>query len=65
MSYAFVQDVPATWTAYLEIAETLAATCPEGMVIHAAGPTDEGFRMIGIWESREACARFRAERLSL
>ena len=64
MSYAVVQDVPATWAAYLGIAETLSATCPEGLVIHAAGPTDEGFRMIGIWETRESCDRFRAERLS-
>ena len=61
MSYAFVQDVPATWDTYRGIAETLSADCPEGLVVHAAGPTDEGFRMIGIWESRETWDRFRDE----
>jgi hypothetical protein len=63
MSYAFVQDVPATWDTYREIAEALGPTAPTGLVLHAAGPTDEGFRMIGIWESREAWDRFRDERL--
>ena len=64
MRYAFVQDVPATWEAYRSIAATLSPDCPEGLVVHAAGPTDEGFRMIGIWDSRETWDRFRDERLS-
>ena len=63
MSYAFVQDVPATWGTYRELAENLGEAAPEGLVIHVAGPTDEGFRMIGIWDSREAWDGFRAERL--
>lgn len=59
MSYAFVQDIPATWDTYIGIAEVLGASAPEGLVIHVAGPTEEGFRMIGIWDSREAWHRFR------
>ena len=64
MSYAYVQDVPATWDTYRDIAETMSPDCPKGLVAHAAGPTDEGFRMIGIWHSREAWDRFRDDRLS-
>jgi hypothetical protein len=64
MSYAFVQDVPATWDTYGALAKTLSPDCPEGLVVHAAGPTDEGFRMIEIWDSRETWDRFRDERLS-
>ena len=64
MHYAFVQDVPATWDAYRSIAGTLSPDSPEGLIVHAAGPTDEGFRMIGIWDSRETWDRFRDERLS-
>ena len=65
MSYAFVQDVPATWDTYREHrGNALNWTDPEGLVVHAAGPTDEGFRMIGIWDSRETCDRFRDEHLS-
>jgi hypothetical protein len=63
MRYAFVQDVPATWDTYRGVAETLDAESPEGLVIHVAGPTDEGFRMIGIWDSRDAWDLFREDRL--
>lgn len=63
MSYAFVQDTPATWDRYLGIAEALDAVSPEGLLMHVAGPTEEGFRMIGIWDSRETWARFRDQRL--
>jgi hypothetical protein len=31
---------------------------PDGLILHAAGRTDEGFRIIEIWESEEACRRF-------
>ena len=62
MSYAFVQDIAATWEQYEHLAAAIAAR-PEGLVIHVAGPTDEGFRIIGVWESEAAWERFEAERL--
>ena len=34
---------------------------PEGQVSHIAGPTPEGFRVIDVWESREAFERFEHE----
>ena len=58
MRYACVQDVPASWETYLEIIDGLEGTAPAGLLIHAAGPTDEGFRMIEVWESKAACDRF-------
>ena len=60
MSYAFVQDIAATWEQYEQLAAAIAAP-PEGLVIHVAGPTDEGFRIIGVWESEAAWERFKAE----
>ena len=60
MSYAFVQDIAATWQQYERLAEAVAAR-PEGLVLHVAGPTDEGFRIIGVWESESAWERFKAE----
>jgi hypothetical protein len=65
MSYALVQDTPATWDTYLEIAEDLGANRPEGLLVHAAGPTEEGFRMIGIWDSRDTWDRFRDHHVGL
>jgi hypothetical protein len=61
--YVFVQDVAASWEQYTAFARMLAEP-PTGLILHAAGPTDEGFRIVDVWESEEAWDRFRAERLS-
>jgi hypothetical protein len=61
VSYAFVQDTAATWQQYERFASAIALR-PEGLVLHVAGPTDEGFRIIGVWESESAWERFKAER---
>lgn len=36
---------------------------PSGLIIHTAGPTESGWRVVDVWESAEALARFRDERL--
>jgi hypothetical protein len=63
MPYAFVNDVAASWEHYRRFAKALEGPIPDGLVLHAAGPTDEGFRIIAVWESEEAWERFRADRL--
>jgi hypothetical protein len=63
MSYAFVEDIPASWEHYAPFAQALGGPAPEGLILHAAGPTDEGFRIIAVWESEEAWLRFLADRL--
>jgi len=63
MPYAFVQDVAASWEQYERLSGSLIDPAPQGLVLHVAGPTDEGFRVIDVWESEEAWERFRAERL--
>lgn len=63
MSYAFVEDFAASWERYARFAAALEGLPPRGLILHVAGPTDEGFRVISVWESEEAWARFAAERL--
>lgn len=63
VSYAFVEDVAASWEQYEPVAAALAGPAPDGLLVHAAGPTDEGFRIIAVWESEEAWRRFLADRL--
>jgi hypothetical protein len=63
VSYAFVEDVAASWEQYERFAAALAGPTPEGLLVHAAGPTDEGFRIIAVWESEDAWRRFLADRL--
>lgn len=63
MSYAFVQDIAASWHDYLQVAAFLVEPAPTGLILHAAGPTDEGVRIIAIWDDERAWQRFRSERL--
>jgi hypothetical protein len=30
----------------------------EGLLMHAAGQSEQGFRVVDVWESEEACNRF-------
>jgi hypothetical protein len=30
----------------------------EGLLVHAAGQSPNGFRVVDVWQSREACDRF-------
>lgn len=63
MSYVVVEDVAASWEHYRRFADALAGPAPAGLVVHAAGPTVEGFRIVAVWESEEAFRRF-ADRLA-
>jgi hypothetical protein len=63
MSYVVVEDVAASWEQYQRFADALAGPAPAGLIVYAAGPTDEGFRIVAVWESEDAWQRF-AERVS-
>jgi hypothetical protein len=58
MSYAIVEDVVASWDHYGSYAAALDGPAPEGLILHAAGRTDEGFRIIEVWESEQAWRAF-------
>jgi hypothetical protein len=63
MAYAFVQDIASSWEQYERVAAGLTEPAPEGLILHLAGPTDEGFRIIAVWETELAWRQFQAERL--
>jgi hypothetical protein len=58
MSYVLVEDVAASWERYERLAGPLRAARPDGLILHAAGRTDEGFRIVELWESEDAWRRF-------
>ena len=64
VAYAYVQDVAWSWEQYVRVAAALVEPLPDGLIAHVAGPTDEGVRVIDIWESEATWERFRAERLA-
>jgi hypothetical protein len=63
MPYAFVQDIAASWHDYERVTAPTVEPVPTALILHLAGPTDEGFRIIEVWESESAWERFRSERL--
>jgi hypothetical protein len=64
VAYAFVQDIASTWEQYERTTASLVEPAPLGLILHVAGPTDEGFRIIDVWESEEAWQCFQTERLA-
>ena len=36
---------------------------PEGMILHSAGPSEQGYYVFDVWESREAFERFMEQKL--
>jgi hypothetical protein len=62
MAYAFVEDIPASWEQYEPVDAAIADAVPQGLILHVAGPTDDGVRTIEVWESREAWQAFHGDR---
>lgn len=62
MAYVTVEDVSATWEQYERSFAALVDPVPAGLILHAAGKTDEGYRIVDVWESEAAWERFRSRR---
>lgn len=67
MAYCVVADNPnGSAELFEQITQRVAATGempPQGAIFQVAGPAEGGWRVISVWESREAQERFRDERL--
>jgi hypothetical protein len=63
MAVTFIFEVPgATHKEYDEVMEKLGPS-PPGRLFHVAGPTEEGWMVVDVWETQEAFEEFLAERL--
>jgi len=60
MPYAVVQDIAASWERYKPLAGAIAEPAPAGLILYAAGPTDEGIRIIAVWEDERAWDAFHS-----
>ena len=67
MAYCLIVDNPnGSAELYEQIIQRVAASGempPPGAIFQVAGPAEGGWRVITVWESREAQERFRDERL--
>ena len=67
MSIAEIIDMPGAGISEYEQAFAVIhcdGVWPEGQINHIAGPTPERFRVIDVWESREAFERFERDVLA-
>jgi hypothetical protein len=71
MAVAILQKLQGvTKEQYDQVNETMfgaspppADQLPDGLIVHSAGPSENGFYVYDIWESREAFQRFSDEQL--
>ena len=54
MAYGLVQDLPLSWEQYERIERHRVDPVPAGLIVRLAGPTDEGVRVIDIWDSERS-----------
>lgn len=63
MAYALIQDIASSWEHYERAGRHLVEPIPDGLILHLAGPTDEGVRIIDVWDSEASWRRFHARRM--
>ena len=64
MAYAVVHDIACSWYEYERVWEELLEPLPPGLLVHVAGPTDEGVRLIHIWAGDHAGTDAQPDRLT-
>jgi hypothetical protein len=57
--FAVVHDIAASWDHYRLVRLEVDGAEVEGLILHAAGRTDEGFRTIDVWDTEVAWLRYR------
>ena len=62
-TWAFVSDVPISREQYDRLDKELGSDKPEGLIVHAAGESGSGVRIIDVWESKQQFEQFQSERL--
>lgn len=63
MTWAYVQTMSTSWDDYQRVTDQLGEDVPDGLIVHVAGRHEGGVRIIDVWESQDAFARFGESRL--
>jgi hypothetical protein len=62
-NWAFVSELPISREQYDKLHEELGSENPEGLIVHAAGESGSGIRIMDVWESKQQFELFQSERL--
>src|SRR5215207_3218280 len=64
MPFGVLQEMPGVSEAEYKLVEQyLGPNRPSGLLAHVAGPTEDGWRIINVWQDEAAFRRFQSERL--
>jgi hypothetical protein len=62
MAHGIVATIPAPIEVYkavnAQVAEQTGDAPPEGLLVHIARATPDGFQVIEVWESKQQCTQF-------
>lgn len=58
-AFAVVHDVAASWQDYSLIRRAVLGPTVAGLILHAAGQTQDGFRTIDVWASEDDWQSYR------
>jgi hypothetical protein len=63
MAYATLMEFDVDLDTHLKISAAAGDEPIKGLIVHAAGTSDNGVHSLDVWESKEDSDRFFAERL--
>jgi hypothetical protein len=63
VAYVVVHDIACSWCEYERVGRDLLEPPPAGLLVHVAGPTEEGVRLVDIWAGEQLGVRDRSDRL--
>ena len=63
MPYVAITEFDAAWDTHLKIDAAVGDAPADGLIVHTAGPSDAGTRVVDVWESKEHADRFFRDRI--
>ncbi|GAA3345876.1 hypothetical protein GCM10020358_54650 [Amorphoplanes nipponensis] len=64
MPFGVLQEMPGVSEAeYRMVEKNLGPDRPPGLLAHVSGPTEDGWRIINIWQDEAAFRAFQSQRL--
>lgn len=63
MAYATLMEFEVDLDTHIKIGDALGDAPVEGLILHAAGPSERGVRSLDVWERKEDSERFFTDRM--
>lgn len=64
MAYTTLMEFDVDLDTHIKISEALGDAPVDGLILHAAGPSERGVHSLDVWERKADSERFFAERMA-